>query len=278
MAKKQETKTEVAVETPVMEAPPVVKQPKRKEPINRTTSDGWEIKDRRYVLSSGQTPLSYSFKTKGIYYFDEEKGYEREVQYTENQVSPFVDDFKGQIRPGRIVFRNGVLFVPKEKVNLQKFLSIYHPNVGKSWYEIKPVEKAKDQLETLNLEVDAMIAARQLDIDMVEAIMRVEVGSGVSKMSSKELKRDVLVFAKKNPKLFLDLCADENIHIRNIGIKATEQGILTLSNDQRTFTWTSNNRKLMNIPFDEHPYSALAAWFKTDEGMEVLKSIEKQLR
>jgi hypothetical protein len=38
-------------------------------------------------------------------------------------------------------------------------------------------------------------------------------------------------------------------------------GILKLSSDQRMFTWASNDRKLMNVPFDEHPYSALAAWF-----------------
>jgi len=34
----------------------------------------------------------------------------------------------------------------------------------------------------------------------------------------------------------------------------------------------------MNVPYNEHPYSALAAWFKTDEGMSVLQSIEKQLK
>jgi len=71
---------------------------------------------------------------------------------------------------------------------------------------------------------------------------------------------------------------DDNIHLRNLGIKATENGLLTLSPDQRIFTWTSNGRKLLNVPFDEHPYSALASWFKTDEGMEVLTSIEKQLK
>ena len=35
--------------------------------------------------------------------------------------------------------------------------------------------------------------------------------------------------------------------------------------------------KLMTVPFNEHPYSALAAYFKTDEGMEVLRAVEKQL-
>ena len=33
----------------------------------------------------------------------------------------------------------------------------------------------------------------------------------------------------------------------------------------------------MNVPYDEHPYSALAAWFRTDEGMEMFKTLEKRL-
>ena len=34
----------------------------------------------------------------------------------------------------------------------------------------------------------------------------------------------------------------------------------------------------MTVPFEEHPYSAMAAWLKTDEGLEVYKSIEKKLK
>ena len=112
---------------------------------------------------------------------------------------------------------------------------------------------------------------------MAEAIMRVEIGSEVSKMSSKELKRDLLLFARNNPDLFLELANDGNVELRNFGIKATEMGILRLSPDQRTFHWASNNRKLMTVPFDEHPYTALAHWFKTDEGMEIFSNIEKRL-
>ena len=77
--------------------------------------------------------------------------------------------------------------------------------------------------------------------------------------------------------MFIELASDENVQLRNIGIRATEMGLLKLSQDQRTFSWASNDRKLMNVPFDEHPYSALAAWFKTDEGVEVYKT-EKRLK
>jgi hypothetical protein len=238
----------------------------------------WEIKDRTYLLKNGSSPVTLTLGCNQIFWFDEEKGYERELKYTRNQKTPFVDEFKGDARLEHVTFDDGVLTVPRNNQTLQKLLSLYHPKLNKVYYEFNAVKEAKDDLVDLNTEVDALIAARTLDIDMTEAIMRVELGSEVSKMSSKELKRDLLLYAKQNPVLFLDLLKDDNIQLRNFGIKATEMNIINLSGDQRTFFWTSNNRKLMNVPFDEHPYSALASWFKTDEGMEIYSNIEKQLK
>ena len=86
-----------------------------------------------------------------------------------------------------------------------------------------------------------------------------------------------MLYAKKNPKLFLELVNDDNVQLRNVGIKAIEAGLLKLSGDNRTFHWGSNDRKIMTVPFDENPYSALAAYFKTDDGMEIYQNIEKQL-
>ena len=283
MAKKQETKKakveksqdqeEVLVETPMIK-----EHLKRKEPVGKKLEDGWEMKPRTYLLRGQGKPLSYIIKSANIYWFDEEKGYERELKYCSNQRTPFVDEMKGDQRLEHIVFRAGILNVPKEKVVLQKLLSLYHPHLNKLYKEFKPVEDAVTQLDQLETETEALISAKNLDIDMAEAVLRVELGSKVSEMSSKELKRDLLLYAKKNPGLFLELVNDDNVALRNFGIKATEMEILKLSPDQRTFSWGSNDRKLMNVPFDEHPYSALAAWFKTDEGMEIYSNIEKRLK
>ena len=274
MAKKQETKK-------VVSTPPITEQLKVETPVMEkplpTPKNTWEIKDRMYVLSNNKTPLSRSIRSANIYYFDEEKGYERELKYCENQNTCFVDEMQGDQRLSHIVFRNGMLPVPKNKVTLQKLLSLYHPHSNKLFFEMKPEVQAASQVEMIEVEIEALNAAKNLDIDMVEAVMRVEVGSKVSEMSSKELKRDLLLYAKRNPGLFLELVNDENVVLRNFGIKATEMGILKLSPDQRTFSWGNNDRKLMNVPFDEHPYSALAAWFKTDEGMEIYSNIEKRL-
>ena len=257
----------------VLEEPVVVKTKTQK-----SKKDDWEIRDRVYYLMGNKKPISRMIKSANLYWFDEDKGYEREIKYCENQKTPFVDEMKGDQRLSHIIFRNGAIYVEKTKTVLQKFLSAYHPENGSLFYEFEPVKEAVNEIERLELEADAILAARNMDIDMAEAVMRVELGSKVSEMSSKELKRDLLLFARNNPDLLLELINDDNVQLRNYGIKATELGIIKLSNDQRTFKWGSNDRKLMTVPFDEHPYSALASWFKTDEGMEIYSNIEKQIK
>jgi len=269
-----------AKQTETVETPMVAEQPKKETMVMETPKpkkDTWVIKDRMYNLTGNKSPLSYLIRGSDIHWFDEEKGYERELKYTSNQRTVFVDEMKGDQRLEHIIFKNGALHVPKNKSVLQKLLSIYHPHRDKLFREHKPVEIASHQIDYLEMEIEALNAAKNLDIDMAEAVMRVEKGSEVSRMSSKELKRDLLLYARRNPALFLELVNDENVMLRNFGIKATEIGILKLSPDQRTFMWGSNDRKLMTVPFEEHPYSALAAWFKTDEGMEIYSNIEKRL-
>tara|TARA_R110002020_G_C16271057_1_gene771110 strand:- start:1297 stop:2127 length:831 start_codon:yes stop_codon:yes gene_type:complete len=261
--------------------------PQKQEVVQATTiqkenKPDWEIKDRVYYLKGDKNPLTLTIPGKhtrkhSLLYFDLLSGKQREIRYATNQSSPLVDEQKGECTLGHIRFSNGDLRVPKEQQNLQKLLSLYHPLKGKLYEEFSAVEEAEDELDVLDLQIDALNAARNMDIDQCEAILRVELGSKVSKMSSKELKRDLLLFARKSPALFLELANDENVQLRNVAIRASELGVIRLSQDQRTFTWGSNGRKLMTVPFDENPYSAMAAYFKTDEGVEVFRSIEKNM-
>lgn len=244
--------------------------------------DEWEIKARQYYLAGSRSPITFTLASKHtprhpLLWFDEETNTQREIRYATNQKSCFVDEQNGSVTMEHIVFKDGVLNVPKEKQSLQKLLSIYHPHNGRLYTEFDPIQEAEYGLEDLEIELDAMTAAREIDIDHAEAILRAESGSGVSKMTSKEIRRDLMVMAKTNPRLFISLAMDDNIQLRNFAIKAAEQGIIKLSQDQRTFTWASNGRKLMTVPFEEHPYSAMASFFKTDEGMEIFSSIEKKL-
>ena len=210
-------------------------------------------------------------------WFDEEKGINREMRYASNQNSIFVDEQDSNVILDHIIFEQGVLFVSKQNQPLQKLLSLYHPKKGYVYEEKDEVAEAKEQLVSIETEMQALNTAVSIDIDQAEAILRVEQGSAVNSMSSSEIKRDLYIFAKNNPVLFLDLVQDENVVLRNLAIKASEMNIVKLSQDQRSFSWGSNDRKLMEVPFDENPYSAFAAWLKTDEGVEVYKSIQKRI-
>lgn len=265
--KKEETTQEVVKETTV---------------ATRPQKPAWEYKDRVYVLKNGKSPLIFTLPArhsdrKPLLFFDKELGYQRELRYATNQRSVFADEQQGPVTLGRIVFKDGQLVVKKEDVVLQKLLSIYHPLKDKIYEEFDPVAVSKNQLDWIELEFEAVGLARNMDIDHAEAVLRAEFGSNVSTLSSSELKRDLLIFAKRQPLLFIELANDDSIQLRNTGIKAVEANIIRLSADQRTFTYGETNRKLLTVPFDEHPYSALAAYFKTDEGMEVFKAVLKKL-
>ena len=251
-------------------------------PAKEPAKPKWEYKERTYYLSTGKSPLIFTLSAKHsgrkpLLWFDEESGYQRELRYATNQASPFVDEQKGQATLGRIVFRNGVLTVRKEDVALQKLLSLYHPLKNKAYEELDKEANSVNELDWIEFELEALTMAKNIDIEHAEAILRSEFGEKVTTLSTSELKRDLMIFAKRNPVLFIELTNDESIQLRNVGAKAVEAGILKLSADQRTFTYGESNRKLMTVPFDEHPYSALAAYFKTDDGMEVYKAILKKL-
>lgn len=275
MAKKKKQEEDVVVEEVAVATP----KPTSIKPVKK---DDWEIRDRTYILTGGKEPLTFTIPSKHtrrhpLLWYDAKKNEQRELRYATNMSSPFVDEQKGEVTLGHITFRDGTLNVPKENIALQKMLSLYHPMKELRYREFIPNQVAEDEVDAIEWEIEALNAARNMDVDMAEAIVRVEYGSKVNKMSSKELKRDLLLLAKQNPKLFLSLAADENVQLRNFAINAVEANIIRISPDNRSVHWTSNDRKLINVPFEENPYSAIAAWFKTDEGIEVFKSIEKRL-
>ena len=235
----------------------------------------WEIKDRTYVLGGDFSPLTYFVRSRGLIWFDEENGINREIRYAENQNTLFRDEQDGHARLGHIVFKDGVLNVPKNKPLLQQLLEVYHPNRNK-WFVVDNEAKALDQVDFMEKELDALNLVREADIEHLEAIMRTELGSSVTTMSSKELKRDAYALAKTNPKLFIDLFNDEDIKLRNLANRAVEMDIIRLTDNNTKFKH-KNGKNIITVPFDEHPYIALAQYFKTDEGVDLMKSIIKKL-
>lgn len=245
------------------------------------TQPKWEYKDRLYILKTSGTPVSYTINSKHsrnhpLQYFD--GSMQRPLRYATNQQSVFMDEQIGDVIIGRITFHDGKLKVPKENSILQQFLSIYHPDNNKLYFEFDPEQDASEDISEEYETLDALNMVRDMDISDLEAVARAVFKSKVATMTSSEIRRDMLMFAKTRPQEFMTLANDENLKLRNLAIRAQEFGIIRISDDNRTVTWNDKTKeKIITVPFGENAYSALATFFKTDEGNDVLQGIQNKL-
>lgn len=245
------------------------------------TQPQWELKDRVYILRGNRTPVNFILRSrhhlnKPLQYFDGQ--ITRSLRYASNQTSVFEDEQFGDVTLPAIIFKDGKLVVPKEQVLLQQFLSVYHPDLDKEYEEFDPNKKAELEIASEEEKLDAQNLVRDMDIEDLEAIARVALDGSVSNMTSKELRRDMLVFARKDPKEVMNLAQDENIKLRNLAVRAVETGIIFIKDDNRTVCWNNKTKdKIVTIPYGENVYSGLAGYFKTDDGLDVLQGITNKL-
>lgn len=248
---------------------------------NTVAQPKWEIKDRVYVLTEGKTPVNYILRSKHhlnkpLQYFD--GTISRSLRYASNQTSIFEDEQYGDVTLPAIIFKDGKLVVPKEQVMLQQFLSIYHPDNGSEYVEFDPNKQAEREIADVELTLAAQNLVLEMDIEDLEAIARACLDTNVSEMTSKEIKRDMLLKASRDPKEVIDLSEDENIKLRNVAVRAVEMGIIFIKDDNRTICWNNKTKdKIVTIPFGENVYSSLGAFFKTDDGLDVLQGITNKL-
>ena len=239
------------------------------------------LEDKIYVLKRKFKPLSFMLPSKNtsrsnLFYFDGTTN--RALRYAKNQKSPFEDEQDGNLILEPIVFVDGALRVPKENPVLQEFLS-YHPGNGTIFEEVNTEKNASEEIEKMNYELDAQLAARDLPIEKLETVARVLIGSKIDKMSTAELKRDVLIYAKRSPKEFLEMLNDPMLELQNTAAKFLDQGLLVLKNKNRDIYYNlqQNKKKLLTVPYGEDPVFILSSFLQSDEGIEVMRLLEGKL-
>ena len=239
--------------------------------------------DKVYRLTRGHAPLSLMIPARStrrtpLLYFDEEKGENRELRYAKNQRSVFVDEQDGNILMEAIVFEDGFLSVPKNNQVLQKFLEL-HPLNGRKFEEVDTEREARQEMEDLNLEVDALIEARNLTVSQMETVGRILFDEDVSLVTTAELKRDILIFARKYPDTFLNAVNDPDLKLNSKVKLFFDKGLLSFRPKKREiyFSLASNRKKMASVPFGEDHVSFLSAYFQSDEGIDTLKYLENNL-
>jgi len=238
--------------------------------------------DKVYKLKIGN-PLSYTLASRNhprfpLMWFDEKNNVNRALRYSTNQKSPFEDEQDGNAIIEPIIFEDGFLRVPKNNPVLQEFLH-YHPLNGTIFSEVDKEKDAAAEVQDLDLEIEALVEAKQLTTDQLETLTRVMFGKDPSTISTAELKRDILVFAKKEPKEFLNILNDPELKFQAKIRTFFENKLLILRNGDKEvwFNTATNKKKMLSVPFGEDPYGMVAHFLQSDEGIDSLKMLEALL-
>lgn len=244
-----------------------------------------QSKDKVYVLNQDKTPVSFfvqsrSNKRRQLLHFDEEKKINRALRYSKNQRSIFEDEQDGTAILEPIIMEDGKLTVRKNNPILQQFMDIHPDNIangGTLFYEFDPQKIAEEKVHNLNLEVDALIAARSLDIDKMKSIVRVYLDSNVDKMTVAEIKHEVLLFARNYPQDLLDAIDDPDIEVNDIASRAFNEAYVTFrAGKDIHYNLKNNKKKILTVPFGEKKEDVFMSWLKSDEGVEFYQYLEDQ--
>ena len=98
-------------------------------------------------------------------------------------------------------------------------------------------------------------------------------------MTTAELRRDMLIFAKNAPSDFLNLISDPAVKLQSTVQKFFDDKLLAFRNQKKEvyFNLPGNKKRMMNIPFGEDPMYVVTSYMQSDEGVEILEYLEKQL-
>lgn len=235
--------------------------------------------DKIYRLKRG-TPLSYTLVSRNnpkfpLMWFDEAKNINRVLRYASNQKSPFEDEQDSNVILEPIVFEDGFLTVARTNPVLQEFLH-YHPMNGNVFEEVDKEKEAKDEVEELNLEVDALIQARSLSIEQLEMMTRVLFGKDPTVITTAELKRDILVFARSHPHDFLQAFNDPELKYQAKIRSFFEEKLLAVRNNGREiwFNTPTSKKKMCSIPYNTDPYYFAGQYLQSDEGLDALRMLD----
>lgn len=274
MAKQQLQREDevLAPDAAQIEAVPVFKPRRRQEPVQSTGR-----KQKIYQLVSGGG-VWFKLSQSDITIYDSEKDTVRAIRYCPNEPSIYVDEQSPNGRRAHIIFSDKMLGVPASQPNLQDYLD-KHPgntkNGGGIFYEINYEKKTDTLLHDEFLIHDAVSLIRDKSID---ELIPVILYLGISlEQRNQEIRRELLIEAKSNPKAFIEMFDNPLVKMRASISLAASNGILKINQDG--VFWADSNRLILATPVGQDGVDMMTKFCLSEKGslvhQEILKRLEK---
>ena len=219
-------------ETMVMEATkeqtPKTKPAAKKRTIRRQEKEAYNCEFE--IIKGGG--IVFMLPQKGVSIYDSEKDSIREIRYCPNEPSIYVDEQSSNALKQSVAFRDGRVFVPKNKPNLRDFLEV-HPankaNGGTTFRKVDKKQDAKDELEREFLLTDAISIVRDRDINDLLPIaiyFGIDINASVS-----DIRYSLLRVAKSKTKEFLESLDSPQVSCSATIQQAADYQILNLKSN-----------------------------------------------
>lgn len=261
-----------AVETQAQVVEPPVATTKKKPAIKRTEVVN---QHKEYEIARGGG-IVYMLPQKGVTVYDQENDTVREIRYCPNEPSIFVDEQSTNAVKQSVVFRDGKLFVPKDKPNLRKFIEMHPMNIANGGSVFKEIDKRKDaevQLKEEFLLNDAVSKVRDSSLDEllpVAMFFNVNINTPVN-----EIRYNLLNIAKKKPQEFLESFDSPQVMARSVIKQAESYQIINVKKDG--VYWFDSNSLIVSVPVGQDPSDVMVRFCLTEKGASVLTSLEERL-
>jgi hypothetical protein len=239
---------------------------KRQEQVNQN-------KEYEIIRAGG---IVFMLPQKGVTVYDSESDSVREIRYCPNEPSIFRDEQSENARRESVTFRDGRIFVPKDKPNLRAFLDLHPQNKANGGTTFKEVNKKRDaelELKKEFLTTDAVALVRDKDInDLLPVAMyfKVNINAAVS-----EIRFNLLRIAKSKPQEFIEAFDSPQVQARSVIEQAKDYQIINVKPEG--VYWFDSNSLIVSVPVGQEPVDVMTRFCLTEKGASVLSSLEERL-
>jgi hypothetical protein len=224
----------------------------------------------------GKNGIVTMLPQKGITVYDKEQDTIREIRYCPNEPSIWSDEQGDKAKREAVIFRDGRLFVPKEKPNLRRFLEIHPMNVANGGKLFKLIDKKHDAEKQLKKEFLLNDAISMVRDKPIEDLLPVALYFGFNvDAPTSEIRYNLLNTAKKKPQDFIEAFDNPQVQARSTVKQASDYQFIKLKPDGAY--WFDSNQLIVSVPAGQDPIDVLTRFCLTEKGSAVLSNLEDKL-
>jgi hypothetical protein len=198
------------------------------------------------------------------------------MRYCPNEPSIWADEQGEKARKETVAFREGKLFVPKDKPNLRTFMDLHPMNIANGGKVFRNVDKKKDAENELKREFllsEAIGMVRDKDIN---ELLPIALYFGINiNVATSEIRFNLLNIAKKKTQEFIESFNSPQVQVRSTIQQAKDFQMINLKNDG--CYWFDSNSLIVSVPVGQDAMNVMVRFCLTEKGSSVLSSLEDKL-